>query len=272
MPKKSSRKRNAETVTTSEGLQYHLQIKPGDLAETVLMPGDPKRVEKIAVQWDVSKKLAEYRQYVTYTGKYKGIDISAVSSGIGTAACEIAFAEMKNVGVKNLIRVGSCGTLHEEINLGDLIISEGAVRLEDTSNHYVMKEYPAIASRMVTSALIRACEENNLPYHVGITASSSSFYVGQGREYRNYLPSHRKTLVEDLKAANVLNFEMEASLLFIMGTLFKVETGAVCAVFANRATNEFDTKGEVEAILAASEAAKIIDDYIADKSDKKYWY
>ncbi|MCY3411127.1 MAG: nucleoside phosphorylase [Candidatus Heimdallarchaeota archaeon] len=251
--------RDATKVETDERIQYHLKVKPGDLSDIVLMPGDPKRVQHIVAQWESHKEVANYRQFVSETGIYKGAAISAVSSGIGPAACEIAMAELKNVDIKTIIRVGSCGALQPEIELGDLIISEAAVRLEDTSKHYVMPEFPAFASRDVTNALIQACEEQNIPYHVGITASSSSFYVGQGRAgYNDYLPSHRSTLVEDLSKAGVLNFEMEASLMFILGTLYKMNVGAVCAVYASRPRNEFAVKGEDKAILAANEAVRIL--------------
>lgn len=273
MAKKRTKKtitKNATTMTDKEGVQYHIKLKKGDVPDVVILPGDPKRVLKIAKQWDTNKKIAEYRQFVTYSGQYKGKPVAALSSGIGPSACEIAITELNNIGVNNIIRVGSCGTLREDIELGELIISEAAVRLEDTSGHYVMKEYPAVASRMITSALIRACEENNLPYHVGITASSSSFYVGQGREYMQYLPSHRSHLVEDLTKANVLNFEMEASLMFVLGSIFDLNVGAVCAVYANRTRNEFAVKGEDLAIKAANEATKILYDELEKK--KKYWY
>ncbi len=264
--------KNSENVETAEGLQYHLKVKPGDLAPSVLLPGDPQRVQRIADHWDEAKKVAEYRQYVSYTGKFKGVPISSTSSGIGPSACEIALAELKNVGVETVIRVGSCGALQEEIELGSVVISEGAVRLEDTSDHYVMKEYPAVSSRMVTSALIRAAEELNIPYHVGITATSSSFYCGQGRPgFRDYLPSHRQHLVEDLTKAGVVNFEMEASLLFVMGKLYQMEIGAVSAVYANRPRKQFGVKGEENAIKVANEAVRIIvEDY--KRRSSKYWY
>ena len=250
---------DATKIETEEGTQYHLKVKQGDLNPTVLIPGDPKRALKIATQWDSSKKVADYRQYVSFSGVYKKAPISVTSTGIGPAACEIAMNELKNVGIQNLIRVGSCGALQPEIELGDLVISQAAVRLEDTSDHYAMKAFPAVASRMVTDALVRACEEQNLAYHVGITASSSSFYNGQGRPaWNNYLPSHRQNLVDDLTNAGVLNFEMEASLLFVLGSIFKMEVGAVCTVYASRPRNEFATVGEDKAILAANEAARII--------------
>lgn len=253
------KKIDANKVETMEGEQYHLKLKPGDIPDMVLIPGDPKRVAKIASIWDEMVDVAEYRQYVTKKGIYKKTPIAAVSSGIGPAALEIAMAELKNIGVNNLIRVGSCGALQPEIELGDLIISEAAVRLEGTSKHYVMPEFPAIASRDMTQSLIRACEENNLPYHVGITASSSSFYVGQGRPgYNEYMPSHRAHLVEDLTKAGVLNFEMEASLMFILGSIYNMHTSAICAVYASRPRNEFAVTGEDKAILAANEAARIL--------------
>ncbi|MEL0164385.1 MAG: uridine phosphorylase, partial [Candidatus Heimdallarchaeota archaeon] len=107
--------------------------------------------------------------------------------------------------------------------------------------------------------------------HVGITATSSSFYVGQGRPgYDNYLPSHRQNLVDDLTKAGVMNFEMEASLLFILSSLYNIKSGAVCAVYANRVTNEFATKGEDTAIKAANEATKIIHDWYKDNEDRFY--
>ena len=256
-----SKIRNAEKVETKDHIQYHIKVRPGD----------PKRVQKIAEAWDTSESVADYRQYVSYKGNYKGAPISALSSGIGPAAVEIALAELKNVGIEQVIRVGSCGVLNADINIGELVISEAAVRLEDTSKHYVIPEYPAIASRRITSALIRACEENNLPYHVGITATTSSFYLGQGRPgWNDYLPSHRKNLVDDLRKAGVINFEMEASLLFVMSSIYKIHAGAICAVYANRATNEFGIEGEDIAIKAANEATKIIYDWYQDGELRYY--
>ena len=274
MDKKGSYKaKNAEHVETDDGTQYHLKVKPGDMSDVVLLPGDPKRVARIIEQWDKSEKLAEYRQYVSYKGQYKGTDISTVSSGIGPAAVEIAVTELKNVGVNNIIRVGSSGTLRPDIEIGDLVISEAAVRFEDTSKHYVIPEFPAVASRMVTSALIRACEENNLPYHVGITATTSSFFLGQGRPgWNDYVPSFKKNFVEDMTKAGVMNIEMEASLMFVIGSLYEMQMGAVCAVYANRATNEFGVKGEDIAIKSANEATRIIVDYLDDKNKTKYFY
>ncbi|MHA2278311.1 MAG: phosphorylase family protein, partial [Candidatus Kariarchaeaceae archaeon] len=124
---KKTKKKDATKMTDDDGLQYHIKLKPGDMPNVVIMPGDPKRVSKIAKQWESRQKIAEYRQFVTYVGKYRNNEVAALSSGIGPPACEIAITELNNIGVNNIIRVGSCGSLREEIEIGELIISEAAV-------------------------------------------------------------------------------------------------------------------------------------------------
>ena len=246
-------------IVDGNGRTHHLALMKGELPSTVLLPGDPKRVKRIAQAWDNSRVIAEQRQYVSYSGEYKQTPIAAVSSGIGSAACEIALVELKALAVSTIIRVGSCGALWENIDVGDLIISEGAVRLEDSSDHYAMKGYPAFASRKVTGALIEACEKLELTYHVGVTATSSSFFHGQGRQtIVNQLISYRESLYDDLRKVGVLNFEMEASLLFVLGRILQMEVGAICAVFANRPTGKFEPKGIKNTILAACEASRIL--------------
>ena len=266
--------KNADRPETEEGLQYHLKVKPGDLKGPVLLPGDPKRSEKIASHWDEWQKVAEYRQYVSYTGKYKGVDISVTSTGIGPSGTEIALAELAAVGVKDVIRVGSTGALKEEVNIGDVVISTAAVRLEDTSKHYVREGFPAYADYEVTLALIEAAETLDIPYHVGVTASASSFYAGQERPVLHYQSPRTKGLVEELQAAGVMNFEMEASLIFVMSHLLGLRSGAVCVVYANRVTGEFEVKGEENAIKVANEAVKILTEMTEQKKakGKKHWF
>ena len=159
---------------------YHLMLKPGDIAPYVLLPGDPERVPKIAEFWDESKEVARHREYVTYTGRYKGTEISATSTGIGGPSAAIAVEELAQVGAKTLIRVGSTGSIQKDITVGDLIIATGAVRLDGTSKQYVRAEYPALANYEVVLALIEAAESLGVKYHLGIIASTDSFYTGQG--------------------------------------------------------------------------------------------
>lgn len=265
---------SAKRVELGEGLQYHLMIKKGDVSRYVLLPGDPERVPLIAKYWDKAWHVATHREFVTYSGYYKGVFISATSTGIGAPSTAIAIEELARCGVDTFIRVGTTGALKKEIKLGDLVISTGAVRLEGTSRHYAISEYPAVASFEVVLALIEAAESLGVNYHVGLTASSDSFYVGQERPgFKDYLPPFQRGLIEYLRSMNVLNFEMEASVIFILSNIYGLRAGAVCAAIANRETDEFKPGVGVEdAIRVANEAVKILSewDFEKERRGKKY--
>lgn len=255
--------KSASQPVSAEGRVYHLAVKPGDVSRYVLLPGDPERVPRIARYWDRSWQVASHREYVTYSGYYKGVFISATSTGIGGPATAIAVEELARVGADTFIRVGTTGALTREIKLGDLVISTGAVRMDGTSRHYVIPEYPAVASYDVVLALIEAAEELGVRYHVGLTASSDSFYVGQERPgFKGYLPLFQKGLIEFLRSIRVLNFEMEAATIFTLANIYGLRAAAVCAAIANRETEEFVVDAGVEdAIRVANEAVKILSEW-----------
>jgi len=271
MPRETVSARRPETPDRK---QYHIEVKKGDVAESVLLPGDPQRVAKISSGWDSFSEVASHRQYVTHTGFYKGVPISACSTGIGGPGTAIAIEELANVGVRNFIRVGTCATLKEHIEIGDLIISTGGVRLEGTSKQYVRPEYPAAASYEIIMALVEAADTLGFKYHLGISASTDSFYLGQSRPgFNNYTQSFSETLVEDLTKANVANFEMEAATLFTLANVYGFRSGAVCAVYANRVKDEFAVKGEKSVIACGNEAVKILAEMDKEKTaaKKDFW-
>jgi len=248
---------SAKRPTLEGGYQYHVRVKSGDLPEIVLLPGDPERVDKIVSKLENAAILTKHRGLVAARGTYRGVDMGAVCSGIGSPSTAIVVEELARVGVKTFVRVGSTGALQPEIKVGDLIIATGAVRLEGTSKQYVMPEYPAVADQEVTRALIRSAENLGLGYHTGIVASTDSFYTGQGRPgFEDYRQSSTDGVIPDLQAARVLSFEMESSLLFVLSSLYGLRSGSVLAVFANRVTDEFAVKGEDDAISVALEAVR----------------
>jgi len=256
------------------GKLYHISIAPGTLPRYVLLPGDPKRTEIIADIWDKAEEVAYYRQYRSFRGEYKGAPISVLSTGIGGPAMEIALIELIYAECDTFIRVGSTGTIHKHIDVGDLIINVAAVRLDGASRAYAPIEYPAVASLDVTLALIQAAESLGYKYHVGIVASTDSFYCGQERPIDGFLPSFKRGLTDQLKSMNVLNYEMECATLFTLANVFGVRAGAVNAVFANRVTGEFEKKGEKEAARVASEAVKILYEWDTEREKlgkSKYW-
>ncbi len=252
----------ADKPETENREQYHIGLKPGDIPPYVLLPGDPKRTELIASIWDERKYIQFRRQFKSYIGRYKKADIAVVSTGIGPSAVEISLIELIDIGAHTFIRVGSSGALSKDIQIGDLVISYAAMRMDGTSMKYAPPTYPAVANIEATLALIEAAENLGVRYHVGITASTDSFYVGQERPVLGgFLPKSYKGLINELKKINVMNFEMEMATLFVLANIFKVRAGGVCAVFANRETNEFDKKGEKEAAKVASEAVKILQEW-----------
>ncbi len=261
---------------TVSGKQYHLMVGEGDVARYVLLPGDPERVPRIARTWDRYWHVASHREYVTYTGEYRGVRISATSTGIGGPSTAIAIEELLRVGADTFIRVGTTGSLRREIAVGDLVISTASVRLDGASRAYIFPEYPAVASYEVVAALIEAAEALGARYHVGITASTDSFYVGQGRPgYKDYLPPWSRDLVKVLREANVLNFEMEASTIFTLSSIYGARAGAICAVIANRETGEFVPDAGVDLMIrVANEAVRILSEWdsMKERSGKRYFY
>jgi uridine phosphorylase len=206
--------------------------------------------------------------------RYKGVEIASTSTGIGGPAAAIAVEELLRIGADTFIRVGTTGGLRKELGIGDLVISTSAVRLDGTSRTYIHEGYPAVASYEVVLALIEAADELGVKYHVGITASTDSFYVGQGRPgFKGYLPDELRGIHERLAEVNVLNFEMEASTIFTLANIYGARSGAVCAVIANRVTEEFVPEAGVEdAIKVANEAVRILSEWdeLKSKEGKHY--
>ncbi|MGQ9538226.1 MAG: nucleoside phosphorylase [Candidatus Bathycorpusculaceae bacterium] len=256
--------------TLTHGKQYHISCGKGDLAEYLLVPGDPDRIPKITKLWESAKEISCHREFRSATGKYKGVPISALSSGIGPACMAIVVNEASAIGVHTFIRVGSTGAIQKSIKCGDLVISSAAVRLDGTSNCYIMPEYPAVVNHEVLLALIEAAETLGISrYHVGVTATTSDFYAGQNRPVK----TKANNVLSALQKAKVLNFEMETATLFTLASLYSLRAGAICAVYANRCTGEFKPgEGEENAIKIANETVKILHEWDEKKRAKgKKW-
>jgi len=209
-------------------MQYHIKCKKGDVGRFVLLPGDPARVKVIASLWDESRKVAENRQYVTYTGKVGGVEVSTTSTGIGGPSIAIAVEELARCGADTFVRVGTCGGYRADQKIGDLVVSIGAVRWEGTSRQYVPPEYPAVSTPEVVMALMEAAERVGVPYHVGVTRSTDAFYAG--RAFGGYRQSWMNEAEKDFARANVIAAEMEASTLFTLAGLFGLRAGCVCSI------------------------------------------
>ena len=231
--------------------QYHIGLGPGELAEYILLPGDPDRTSRIASRLESIELEQRHREFATVTGRFRGQRVSVVSTGIGTDNVEIVVAEILAITERpTFIRVGSCGALQPEMSLGDLAITTGAVRLESTTSFFVHDGYPAVADYEAVAALIEAAERLGHRYHVGITATAPGFFGAQGRPIPQ-LPIRYPDLAEDMARQRVMNFEMEASALLVLASLGRCRAGVVCAVYANRTTGDFVSGDQKDAAEAA---------------------
>ena len=231
--------------------QYHIALGPGELAEYVLLPGDPDRTERIATRLDSVEFHRRHREFASVTGMYRGRRVSVVSTGIGTDNVEIVVAEILAVTERpTFVRVGSCGVLQDGIELGDLVVTTGAVRLESTTSYYVHDGYPAVADYLAVAALVESATRLGHRVHVGITATAPGFYGAQGRPIPQ-LPIRFPDLADEMTRQGVVNFEMEASALLVLASLAKCRAGVVCTAYAQRVSGTFVQGAQKEQAEAA---------------------
>jgi uridine phosphorylase len=206
-------------------MQYHLRLRPQDVAQYVLLPGDPDRVLRIAKHLDDPREVAYNREYRTVTGAYRGTPITGTSTGIGCPSAAIAVEELANIGATHFVRVGSSAAVRPGIRTGDLIINTGTMRLDGTSTAYVDDGFPAVPDHFLVHALIEAAtrlaEERGFGVHVGMNASSDAFYA------------ETPEFIENLRRHNITNIEMESSAIFTIAHLRSLKAAMVCAVSYN---------------------------------------
>ncbi len=239
--------------------EYHIGLKAGEVADYVLLPGDPARAEKIAGYFDEASEVNWVREYRTFTGSYKGIGVSVMSTGIGCPSMAIGVEELVKIGVNNLIRVGTAGSLQPEVKLGSITISTAAVRVDGTTKEYVPIEYPAVADMEVTMALQEAADALGYDNNRGIVHCKDAFYT----EGETDLPlaDQQAMLWKTLMKANVLSTSMESAALFVLGSLKKIRCGEVLANIGLTYSDEpiVAKEGVDEAIKTALEAIVILD-------------
>ena len=235
--------------------QYHIQLKEGDIADFVILPGDPGRVDFIAKHFDDAKEIAFNREYKTVTGTYKGRPVSVTSTGIGCPSAAIAIEELANIGAKTLVRLGTSGAMQEHTRVGDLVIANGAVRQEGTSPQYMPIEFPAVPSADMVSALEAAAIESKSTYHIGVVQSKDSFY---GQHDPGSMPvSYELNQKWDAWVkGGVLCSEMEVSTLFVVGSYRRIRTGALLVVYGDQ--NRQEALSKEDYLDSVNKATKII--------------
>ena len=229
----------------------HLPLKFGEVARYVIVPGDPNRVEIIASMFDTHTLQGSNREFNAARGKYKGVDVSVVSTGIGCPSTAIAVEELANIGAKTFVRMGTSGAMQDFTRVGDKVIATGAVRYEGTSVQYMPIEFPAVASHDMVTALVNSASDAKLNYHTGIVQSKDSFY-GQHSPEDMPIASELLQKWDAWIKGGVLCSEMEAATLFVVGSYRKLRTGAVLLVAGDQARGESLTTEEYQQNMTES--------------------
>jgi uridine phosphorylase len=263
----------SELVLNPDGSVYHLALRPEQLADTVLVVGDPGRVALISERFDSIEHRTQNREFIAHTGTLGGRRFTALATGIGTDNIDIVLNELDalvNIDLEQrsvraahrslrIVRLGTCGALQPDIPVDSLVVSSHGLGLDNVL-HYYAHEQDDAELRLLNAFLEHTEWPDNLPvpyvgsgdpqlvelmgqdHHVGITATAGGFYGPQGRQLRA-VPS-----VPGLNDAfsafgheglRLLNYEMETSALYGLGGLLGHRTCTVCCVVANRMRREY---------------------------------
>ncbi len=250
-------------MNESDDILYHIKVnRNANLPRYLITCGDPGRAHRIANEFLTNpKELAKNREYWSYIGTYKGVELIVSSMGIGSPSTAIGLEEFAMAGVDTFIRVGTSGSLSPIIKHGSIVNATGSVRDEGTSRQYMPLEYPAIATTDVVLALRKAAKELHITnYYEGIVHSKDSFYS----EYSDFTaqPAYNKARWESWQKGNVLATEMECSVLFVLSQMRKWRGGSVLAVIGSTweesPISSDHSTGQREAILTSLEAIKIL--------------
>ena len=201
-------------------MPIHVRAEPGDYAEACLLPGDPLRAQYIAETYldNPIQRNAE-RGMLGYTGQFEGKPVSVQSTGMGCPSAAIVFEELLQLGVKRFLRVGTCGGLQPDLELGDLIVAVSAVAADATAQHLVGGEpHTPTSDWELVHGAVHYAKELGQPLRVGPIVSSDLFYNPDAEQYDRW------------SSRGILAVEMEAAVLFTLGALRGVPAGCLLTV------------------------------------------
>jgi uridine phosphorylase len=226
---------------------YHIGFGAADLGADppaiALLSGDPDRARSIADTHlrDV-RMLSEHRGLNSYVGLLPGGQpLLSATSGMGAPSLSIVVNELVQVGIRAIIRVGTTGSIQPHVKAGSVVITHAALCRQGAANDIAPLEYPASADPFLTMSLVQAARELHVQHHVGITASVDTFYEGQERSESSanpHLLRQLRSMTEEYRRLNILNYEMECGTLFKMGSVYGFAAACICGVIAQRTEGE----------------------------------
>lgn len=219
----------------AEGLMPHIAL-PGNLGiGCAVLPGDPARVDRVAQFLEEPKFLAFNREYKSIRGRFHGVEVLVISTGMGGPSTAIAVEELVGTGVHTMVRIGSCGALQPELKLGDLVLVSGAVREEGTSVGYAPLSYPAVPDYFLLSACRESAQALQVPCHIGIGRSHDCLYG-----------DNNASIYEEWSKRGVIASDMETAALFVTGSLRGIRTASVLNVVSAYKGNVAESVGKYQ--------------------------
>jgi uridine phosphorylase len=199
-------------------MEFHIRADARDIARYVFCPGDQARAKKIAGHFDEPYLVTDSRGYLVYSGRFEGVFMTAIGTGMGGPTVAIALEELAHLGADTFIRVGSCGVFQPQQMPGDVIIASGTYRLGGTANAYLPPGYPAVPTFAVLRSLVEAAERLGIPHTVGVGMAGDAFYAPRDPNAR-----------QNLAPIGLVSVEMESDTLFVVGAYRGWRTGALYA-------------------------------------------
>ena len=279
----------SELILNPDGSLYHLHLKPGQVAEKIFFVGDPMRVEKVSKHFDQIHFQVKNREFYTISGRIGNIELSVISTGIGTDNIDIVWNELdaifnfdlqqreikEKLQAIKVLRLGTCGGLQEDIEVGTLVNSKFAIGADSLMHFYDTQEFtnlpfqkalldfqvdylpssPAFYASEASLSFSELVGRESFPIKEGITLTAAGFYGPQGRSLGR-IPLRSADLIDQLKKFHfaglpVLNLEMETSGILGLGKGLGHQAASLSAILANRSTGKFsdDPAGVVEHLI-----------------------
>ncbi len=217
-----------------DGRTPHIKLKEDEIARYVLLPGSPERARLTASMFDIAEEKVFHREYLSFTGKYQGIDVTVMSTGMGVFSAVTAVEELAAIGADTFIRIGSCATYQEEIALGDNIIATGCIRDEGCTLEFAPLSFPAVPDLQVLTGLIDSAKEIGAKYHTGVVRTCENFYLRERSPKLN----------EQYARLGAVALEMELSAILMAAIDLGKRAGGILTVGSNLVTTENRYKGQ----------------------------
>ncbi len=254
-----------------EKKMMHVGVTKSQVGKYVFLPGSVERAALIAEYFDEPVKIAQNREYLTYTGKLEGVPVTVTSTGIGGPSAAIAVEELHECGAHTMMRIGSCASTSPKVKVGDVVIPNGAVRMEGTGLHYLPMEFPAVPDFGMMKALEEAAKKLGYPYNIGVTITKDSFYTEVSPETKP-VAYELKQKWGAYRAGGATNTSMECSTLFLVAASLGIRMSSVMInatpfdVYTND-DKDYPRDWEHRAIQVGIEAMKLL--ILQDKEEKR---